>query len=120
MLGAFRGARSLSRSAIRIASSTSSCSRPCVPVRPYLSSPRCPLQTSIKTFHSSSLRLQEAAPQPEEIPEDVVELSRFQELADHGLVSPNVINTITQRMNIETMTDVQRLTINETLDGTDV
>lgn len=65
-------------------------------------------------------RLQEAAPRPEEIPEEVVELTRFQELADQGLISSNVIDTITQRMNIETMTDVQRLTINETLDGTDV
>jgi ATP-dependent RNA helicase MSS116 len=44
----------------------------------------------------------------------------FQELADAGLVAPKVIDTIVKRMNITTMTDIQRLTINEGLDGTDI
>lgn len=48
------------------------------------------------------------------------QLSKFQELADYGLVSPKVINTIVQEMGIHTMTDVQRMTINECLDGADV
>ena len=52
--------------------------------------------------------------------DNTTELTHFQQLADHGLVQPEVIDTLTQRMNIKVMTDVQRLTINETLDGTDV
>jgi ATP-dependent RNA helicase MSS116, mitochondrial len=48
------------------------------------------------------------------------ELTKFTELAEHGLISPKVIDTIVNRMNIHTMTDVQRLTINECLDGADV
>ncbi len=47
-------------------------------------------------------------------------ITQFQELADYGLVSPKIINTIVNRMDIHTMTDVQRLTINECLDGADV
>jgi ATP-dependent RNA helicase MSS116, mitochondrial len=48
------------------------------------------------------------------------ELTTFQELADNGIIHPHIIKTITQKMNIHTMTDVQRLTINECLDGSDV
>jgi ATP-dependent RNA helicase MSS116 len=35
-------------------------------------------------------------------------------------VHPNIVNTITKKMNIETMTDVQQRTINEALSGVDV
>jgi ATP-dependent RNA helicase MSS116, mitochondrial len=48
------------------------------------------------------------------------QLSKFQELADHGIISPKIISTIVDQMGIHTMTDVQRLTINECLDGADV
>ena len=48
------------------------------------------------------------------------QLSKFQELADHGIISAKVIDTIVRDMGIHTMTDVQRLTINECLDGADV
>ena len=48
------------------------------------------------------------------------QFSKFQDLADHGIVSPKVIGTIVNDMGIHTMTDVQRLTINECLDGADV
>lgn len=44
----------------------------------------------------------------------------FAELATRGLVHPNIINTITKQMKIETMTDVQQRTINEALSGVDV
>ena len=47
-------------------------------------------------------------------------LTKFQELADHGLVSPKVISTVVDGMGIHTMTEVQRMTINECLDGADV
>jgi hypothetical protein len=47
-------------------------------------------------------------------------VTEFQELADRGIVHPNIINTITKQMRIKTMTDVQTRTINEALSGVDV
>ena len=47
-------------------------------------------------------------------------LTKFQELADQKLVCKTVIDTITNDMNIETMTEVQSMTIKETLKGIDV
>lgn len=46
--------------------------------------------------------------------------TRFQDLADKGLVDKTVIETITRRMGLSTMTQVQSLTINEALKGVDV
>ena len=48
------------------------------------------------------------------------QLTKFTELAEHGLVSPKIIDTIVNRMGIHTMTEVQRMTINEALDGSDI
>ena len=48
------------------------------------------------------------------------EVSKFQELADHGMVHPNVVNEITKGMGHHTMTDVQTMTINQGLQGTDM
>lgn len=45
---------------------------------------------------------------------------QFDDLRKKGLVSHRVTNVITQRMGISEMTDVQRLTINTTLNGVDV
>lgn len=45
--------------------------------------------------------------------------TKFQDLADSGLVHPAVIREITHGMGHETMTPVQTLTINETLKGKD-
>ena len=47
-------------------------------------------------------------------------VTKFQELADRGMVCNTVVRTIIREMGIETMTPVQSLTINETLKGTDV
>ncbi|KFZ11155.1 hypothetical protein V502_07712 [Pseudogymnoascus sp. VKM F-4520 (FW-2644)] len=52
--------------------------------------------------------------------EDVEIITKFQDLADKGLVHPAIIKEITDTMGHETMTDVQTLTIAETLKGTDV
>ncbi|KFZ06552.1 hypothetical protein V501_07304 [Pseudogymnoascus sp. VKM F-4519 (FW-2642)] len=52
--------------------------------------------------------------------EDVEIITKFQELADRGHVHPAIIREITDTMGHETMTDVQQLTIAETLKGTDV
>ena len=48
------------------------------------------------------------------------EVTKFKELAERGLVCPTVVNTITRDMGLETMTQVQSLTINKSLKGTDM
>lgn len=76
-----------------------------------------------RTFSSLLPRREQAAYAAEEDIEPngaPQELTKFSELAEHGLVSPKVIDTIVNRMNIHTMTDVQRMTINECLDGSDI
>ena len=47
-------------------------------------------------------------------------VTQFKELAERGMVSEIVIDTITRQMGLETMTHVQALTINEILKGQDV
>ncbi|KAL5113298.1 hypothetical protein ACEQ8H_008832 [Pleosporales sp. CAS-2024a] len=47
-------------------------------------------------------------------------ITRFADLAKQGLVHPEIINTITKKMRLSTMTDVQARTINEALLGTDI
>ncbi|KAJ9286023.1 putative ATP-dependent RNA helicase mss116, mitochondrial [Paecilomyces variotii] len=47
-------------------------------------------------------------------------ITEFEDLAARQLVSPKIIDNITKGMNIKTMTEVQSLTINETLKGDDV
>ena len=47
-------------------------------------------------------------------------LTKFQELADRKLVCKTVVDTITKEMKLETMTEVQSMTIKETLKGVDV
>ncbi|KAF7504176.1 hypothetical protein GJ744_002595 [Endocarpon pusillum] len=125
MVGAFRKGQALSR-VLRITSSSSSTSLP----RSCLSRPqiyrRLPSLASsslaARTFSSLPAWRQHAAQayadnQANGPPQ---QFSKFQDLADHGIVSPKVINTIVNDMGIHTMTDVQRLTINECLDGADV
>lgn len=47
-------------------------------------------------------------------------VTRFNELSERGMVCNTVVETITQGMGLDTMTEVQSLTINETLKGIDV
>lgn len=47
-------------------------------------------------------------------------VTKFQELADRNMVCGTVIKTLTEDMKMETMTQVQSMTINETLKGIDV
>ena len=54
-----------------------------------------------------------------EVPADGY-VTKFHELADRNMVCGTVVNTITQGMQLETMTLVQSMTINETLQGVDV
>ncbi|PLB48898.1 ATP-dependent RNA helicase pitchoune [Aspergillus steynii IBT 23096] len=52
--------------------------------------------------------------------EESEELSKFSQLADKGLIDPRIIQTIIHKMKISDMTDVQKMTIEETLKGGDV
>ena len=45
---------------------------------------------------------------------------KFQDLAERQIVNERVIQTLTRKMGLETMTPVQSLTINEALKGVDV
>lgn len=45
---------------------------------------------------------------------------RFEELAQQEKVNRKIINTLTRTMKLETMTQVQSMTINEALKGVDV
>ncbi len=47
-------------------------------------------------------------------------VTRFEDLAERGMVCQNVVNTITKEMGLETMTQVQSMTINESLKGQDM
>lgn len=76
-----------------------------------------------RTLHSStplgrpSVAAAEAGEQ--EQPTQSEEITQFQELADRGLVSEKIISNITGKMNLSTMTEVQSMTINATLNGSD-
>ncbi|PLB35643.1 DEAD/DEAH box helicase [Aspergillus candidus] len=76
------------------------------------------------SFHSSSTFLSaaaEAQAQPDVLdPAVPSRLTHFSQLAEKGLVDPEIVRTINQRMKIETMTDVQSLTIQDILQGGDV
>jgi ATP-dependent RNA helicase MSS116 len=76
---------------------------------------------AVAAFHQSAMWQQIMATQEES--EQVAQdgpVTRFKDLATRGLVHPNVINTITKQMKLETMTEVQTRTINEALSGTDM
>ncbi|TVY24908.1 ATP-dependent RNA helicase, mitochondrial [Lachnellula hyalina] len=51
---------------------------------------------------------------------DNQEIKKFQELIDHDLVHPNIVNTIVKGLGYENMTDVQTMTINQGLQGDDI
>jgi len=83
----------------------------------------------IRPFSSVHSRLQQPSVDDGEDGEDIPtsneeggkkEFTKFEELKQAGIISPKVIDTITERMNIHTMTDVQKLTLNHCLDGSDV
>ena len=47
-------------------------------------------------------------------------VTKFKELAERGMVCQTVVDTITKGMGLETMTQVQSLTINKSLKGQDM
>lgn len=73
-----------------------------------------------RQFSSVPRIFQENVPEIESTQDAQQEFTEFQQLADAGIIHANVINTITKSMNIHTMTEVQRMTLNQCLDGDDV
>jgi len=55
-----------------------------------------------------------------EQPASFKEITKFHELVDQDMVHPNVIDEITKGMGHHTMTEVQTMTINQGLQGTDM
>ena len=53
-------------------------------------------------------------------PEQFRDITKFQELIDQDMVHANVIEEITKGMGHHTMTEVQTMTINQGLQGTDM
>ncbi|PSN73574.1 DEAD-domain-containing protein [Corynespora cassiicola Philippines] len=77
---------------------------------------------AVAAFHQTAKWRQTAAAeaQAEIDPAQDGLITDFKSLATKGLVHPNIINTITNRMKLQTMTDVQSRTINEALSGVDI
>jgi ATP-dependent RNA helicase MSS116, mitochondrial len=124
MVGAFRQGQALSQ-VLRITSYPSFALPRSLLSRPQLCH-RLPASAfspvKARTFSSlQAWRQQAAAAQADSQSSGVPQqFSKFQDLADYGIVSPKVISTIVNDMGIHTMTEVQKLTINECLDGADV
>ncbi|KAI9798244.1 MAG: hypothetical protein M1835_002730 [Candelina submexicana] len=144
MLGALRRGSTLAPRIIRLPSSTPlQSSKPLYSL--YRTEHATPSSAALSNLYSHSIRWQSnaaAALVEEEVVEGELEheihaqkppsdseiqqqtehgpIVRFQELADRRLVYANVVKTITSTMRLETMTQVQSMTINETLKGADV
>ncbi|KAF7871783.1 hypothetical protein EAF04_003890 [Stromatinia cepivora] len=72
-------------------------------------------------LHVSSVsQLQSVATKEAAVIQENKVINRFDELTKYGLVHPNVVNEITDTMKLETMTEVQTMTINQALQGTDI
>ena len=124
-----------------------STSRPCTKSNAariqYYQTSRPQLASAVRTLSTTSLCRRYAAvrEQAHEIKEEIVDevntlrpssnaqvneaskfgpVTRFKELSERGMVCNTVVDILTQKMGLETMTQVQSLTINETLKGVDV
>lgn len=76
------------------------------------------LHSSIPLSRPSEAAAAQAAEQ-EQSAEHEKPITHFKELGDRGLVSDKIISNITDKMGLTTMTDVQSMTINATLNGAD-
>lgn len=47
-------------------------------------------------------------------------VTKFKELVERGMVCQTVVDTITKAMGLETMTEVQSMTISQSLNGKDM
>jgi ATP-dependent RNA helicase MSS116, mitochondrial len=133
MLGAARSGQLLLR-ALRSSSSATSLlpSTSITPARWSRLASMSPLSSLIsRSFHTTLPRRSYAqaqedeteysssAPSPPTSSQATGPVTRFSELAERGLVHENIVKTLTASMRIDTMTDVQTKTINQTLNGID-
>ena len=81
-----------------------------------------PAFSAIRSIHASPFLRQTAvaAEEEENINGGQELITRFQDLEKLQIIHPNVINSITRGMGLETMTEVQSKTINEAIKGTDM
>lgn len=121
--------RSLQRAALRAPFSSVAVSQPLrsLSKAPLLSTRTLHITASLKNASPAapaSAIPEEHAPE-EQAPEDQVAeeqqpLEKFTDLADRGIIAPSVVNTITNDMNITTMTEIQTATIQESVQGRDL
>jgi ATP-dependent RNA helicase MSS116 len=81
---------------------------------------RVPKITVSSFHHSAKWQQVEATATTDAAAKDGGLITQFEDLRTRGLVHPNVIDTITKQMKLQTMTDVQTRTINEALSGVDM
>lgn len=140
MTGALRGCPlSLCRIIVLSARKTTSPARTLFSIRPGNRTAGIRSGPAFRAFHHCALLRRYAAAaraqvereveeEPEEVDTDserhgattMGTITRFQELSDRKLVHDNVVRTLTQDMKLETMTQVQSMTISEALKGTDM
>jgi ATP-dependent RNA helicase MSS116, mitochondrial len=99
------------------------------PLKTGLSGPQAPKFAPIaRLLHSTPERTQYATAEASERPSDESGSSsrthspatRFEELGTRNLVHPNIVRTLTQSMNLVTMTEIQSATVEEGLTGVDM
>jgi ATP-dependent RNA helicase MSS116 len=117
-----RGPASLSR-VFRTATLTARISS-ARPLLPSLSN-QCAVKPALEArwLHVSSQLRNQAVARSAEFSADGKEfptVTKFDQLLEHDLVHPNIVNAITKGMGHHTMTDVQSMTINQALQGTDM
>lgn len=84
-----------------------------IPLKPFSVS-------QIRSFQSSNVLKQATAAAAARAQDAHTAISDFAELGNQGLVHPRVIYSITDKMGINSMTDVQKLTILHSTQGLDV
>lgn len=77
--------------------------------------------TVTRSLHQSPLLRDAGADIPATDSKDVQPpLTKFQDLQDQGVIHRNIVRNMTERMGLETMTEVQSKTINSAIKGTDI
>lgn len=74
------------------------------------------ISSALRAFESAKQKPHQGNQQHDQGPR----ITKFEELKDMELVHPNIVDTITRRMGLETMTDVQTATITQALRGNDM
>lgn len=102
---AFAAGRVAARSTAFVNLTTRTSTRPSLPHRAFHSAPRL---SQVQAAAAAQPNVQ------------TQRITKFEDLATHGLVHPNIIRAVTEDMKLETMTEVQSATINQALRGDDV